>query len=109
MQVGPRWVQEAMWVVVVGGRAFCGSFENIVPLPSLHCGQLITLDAQLCPPLAFLLVDPCQPQESNSAHSCDTGCCWRKGKQEGAEHVPVKEGVLSLVGTCCEAACSPFG
>lgn len=61
------------------------------------------------PALAFLLVDPCEPQESDSAHGSDIGSYWRKGKQEGEEHVSVNKGVLSLVGTRCKGRLQPFG
>lgn len=92
-----------------GYRVFCGNLESILlPLPTLCQGWLIELGAQLCHRLPFLLVDPCEPQESSSASGSDIGSYWRKGKQEG-EHVSVNKGELSLVGTRCKVAFSPLG
>lgn len=119
LHVGPRWEAGCRegyeLVVVVGGvvlprrRSFCDNFESILlPLLTPYRGQLIIPETRLCQLLPFLVVDPCKPQKSNCAHEADIGSYWKKGKQKG-EHASVHRGVLSLVGTRCEAAFSPLG
>lgn len=116
LDVGPGWGAGCGAGVGGGSSGAAGGKESFVanlradffPCPPDH-GRLILLEAPLCQLLPCLLVDPCEPQESNSAADSDTGSCWRKGKQEGEEHVSVNKGVLSLVGTRCKAAFSPLG